>query len=135
MFKELPLFPEQASTHAERVDNLFFFIAAVTGAVALLVTVLVIYFAVRYRRRSDSPPTPRIMGSVWLETFWSVVPFLIFLIMFGSGCAGLLLANATPRGRAGGLRRRQAVDVEGSASRKDSVRSTNCTSPWAGRSS
>jgi len=85
MFPDIPLFPEQASTHAEKVDALFFFLVGVTGAVAVLVTVLVIYFAVHYRRRADGEPPPRILGSIWLETIWSVVPFLIFLIMFAWG--------------------------------------------------
>src|SRR5262249_12731125 len=70
---------------AERVDALFFFLLAVTGAVAVLVTVLAIYFAVRYRRRLEGQPTPRILGSLWLEMFWTVVPLLIFLIMFAWG--------------------------------------------------
>jgi len=96
MFAEIPLFPEQASTHAERVDTLFFFLLAVTGAVAILVTVLVIYFAVRYRRRPGGPPTPRILGSVWLETFWSVFPFLIFLIMFAWGAQVYFVLTEPP---------------------------------------
>src|SRR5262249_31584243 len=50
-----------------------------------LVTVLVTYFAVRYRRRAGGPAPPRILGSVWLETFWTGVPFLIFLGMFAWG--------------------------------------------------
>jgi cytochrome c oxidase subunit 2 len=85
MFADVPLFPEQASTHAERVDALFFFMLAVTGAVAVLVIVLILYFAVRYRRRTEGQPTPRILGSRWLETVWSVVPFFLFLIMFAWG--------------------------------------------------
>jgi cytochrome c oxidase subunit 2 len=85
MFADVPLFPEQASTHAERVDALFFFMLAVTGVVAVLVTVLMIYFAVRYRRRTEGQPTPRILGSRRLETVWSVVPFFMFLIMFAWG--------------------------------------------------
>ena len=35
MFAEVPLFPEQASTTAERVDALFFFLCAVTGTMAV----------------------------------------------------------------------------------------------------
>jgi cytochrome c oxidase subunit 2 len=85
VFADVPLFPEQASTHAEQVDALFFFMVAVTGAVALLVIVFVLYFAVRYRRRRDGQPTPRILGSLWLETTWSVIPLFIFVIMFAWG--------------------------------------------------
>ena len=43
MLSGIPLFPEQASTLAPAVDNLYFFILAVTGFFALLVVVLVLY--------------------------------------------------------------------------------------------
>jgi cytochrome c oxidase subunit 2 len=78
----VPLFPDQASVVAGRVDLLFFFLLGVTGGVSLVVTVLILYFAIKYRRRADAPPTPRITGSMKLEIAWSVVPFFIFLVMF-----------------------------------------------------
>jgi cytochrome c oxidase subunit II len=83
----VPLFPEQASTIASRVDYLFFFLLAVTGAMAMLVSVLVIYFAVRYRRRKGGERTPRILGSVRLEIFWSITPLLFFVVMFAWGAS------------------------------------------------
>jgi cytochrome c oxidase subunit 2 len=82
MFAEVPLWPEQASDTAARVDHLFIFLLVVTGAVALLVTVLVIGFAVKYRRRGEGDRTPRIPGSARLEWFWTITPLLIFLVMF-----------------------------------------------------
>jgi cytochrome c oxidase subunit 2 len=80
--QHVPLFPPQASTSAVKVDNLFFFLCAVCGAVAVLVTVLIFYFAIRYRRRAEGQPTPRILGSLGLELSWSVIPFLVFCVMF-----------------------------------------------------
>ncbi len=79
---ELPLFPEQASSSAAAVDALLFFLLGVSGFFALLITVLVIYFSVRYRRRPNSPPTPRIEGVLGLELFWTVVPFAITIVIF-----------------------------------------------------
>src|SRR3954470_2856364 len=87
MFAQIPLFPEAASTVAHRVDALFFFQCAVTGAVAVLVTILVIYFAVRYRRRSEDERSTRILGSRRLEWFWTVAPLFVFLLMFGWGAS------------------------------------------------
>src|SRR6185503_14615528 len=49
----LPLFPEQASTMAGRVDALYFFLIGISIFFTLLIGALVIGFAVRYRRRSD----------------------------------------------------------------------------------
>lgn len=87
MFARVPLFPEQASAFAPQVDHLFFFLLAVTGAVGLLVTVLLIGFGVRYRRGRVGPHTPRITGSPRLETFWALTPLVIFLGMFAWGAA------------------------------------------------
>jgi cytochrome c oxidase subunit 2 len=82
MFAEIPLFPEQASTIAERVDHLFYFLCTVTGSMALLIAGLVVYFAIRYRRRGEDDRTPRIMGWDALEWFWTISPLFVFLIMF-----------------------------------------------------
>ena len=48
------LLPEQASTMAPRVDALFWFIAAVSAFFIVLVALLLLTFAVRYRRRSKA---------------------------------------------------------------------------------
>jgi cytochrome c oxidase subunit 2 len=92
---DVPLFPDQASTQAPRVDNLFFFLLAVTGSIGLVVSVLVIYFAVRYRRRAGNEQTPRILGSIGLEMAWSIVPLCFFLVMFIWG-ASVYTAAARP---------------------------------------
>jgi cytochrome c oxidase subunit 2 len=94
MFADI-VFPEQASTVAGRVDALFIFLMVVTGAVALLVLVLILYFGYRYRRRSDADYPPYVKSSVRLEMFWTIVPFLIFLVMFGWG-AQVYFAIVTP---------------------------------------
>jgi cytochrome c oxidase subunit 2 len=95
MFAEIPLYPEQASTHAAQVDALFFFLLAVTGFFTLLIAFLVIYFAVKYRRRSeqDRPPPP--INSLRLEITWTVIPFLISMVMFFWG-AKVYFNWATP---------------------------------------
>ncbi|MFL5243446.1 MAG: cytochrome c oxidase subunit II transmembrane domain-containing protein, partial [Gemmataceae bacterium] len=82
MFAEVPLFPDQASAHASRVDNLFFFILAISAAVSLLVTILIFTFAVRYRRRPNNDYDPHIQGSMKLELFWTITPFFFFIAMF-----------------------------------------------------
>ena len=51
MLSGIPLFPEQASTLAADVDNLYFFILAVTAFFAIVVAVVVIFFAAKYRDR------------------------------------------------------------------------------------
>src|SRR5262245_18285094 len=82
MFAQVPLYAVQASTTADRVDTLFLFQLGVTSAVGVLVTCLILYFVVRYRRRPTKIVTPRIHGWTPIELAWSIVPFFIFVVMF-----------------------------------------------------
>ena len=95
MFAEMSLMPEQASTGASEVDALFLFLLAVTGFTALVITVLILTFSIRYRKRGDGRVPPRIMGSVRLETLWSAIPLGIFMVMFLWG-AHVYLNQAQP---------------------------------------
>jgi cytochrome c oxidase subunit 2 len=95
MFAEVPLFPEQASTTAQRVDALFFFLCAVCGTMAVLIAGLVLFFAFKYRRRAEDVPTPRITGNNPLEWFWTIAPFFVFLVMFVWG-ANIYTSVAMP---------------------------------------
>jgi cytochrome c oxidase subunit II len=76
------LFPEQASTLAPRVDNLYFFIIAVTAFFAVLVSVLVIVFAWKYRTSDPLAVGHRIHGSIPLELGWSIIPFVVAVVIF-----------------------------------------------------
>src|SRR6187402_262850 len=82
MLSGIPLFPEQASTMAPVVDNLYFFILAVTAFFALLVVVLVLYFAVKYRDDTGLKIGAPITGSIPLEIGWSLVPFFVAMAIF-----------------------------------------------------
>ena len=82
MLSGIPLFPEQASTLAPAVDNLYFFITAVTALFALLVVVLVTIFAIKYRDRTGDRVGEPIHGSLSLEIGWSIIPFLISMVIF-----------------------------------------------------
>ena len=95
MFSNLPLFPEQASTMAKRVDALYGFVLSVSGFFAVLIAVLVVTFAVRYRRRSDSDRPASIHGSLTLELLWTLIPFGLAMIMFSWG-ASVYVSMARP---------------------------------------
>src|ERR1700736_3122962 len=81
MLPDFSLFPDEASTFAGRVDTLFFFILGVTLFFSVLVAFLVIYFAVKYRRRSEEIP-PRITSAPRMETAWLVFLIVLFLTIF-----------------------------------------------------
>jgi cytochrome c oxidase subunit 2 len=82
MFAKVIWFPEQASTTARHVDHLLYLLVSVCGGVGLLVAVLLIYFAVRYRRRPGTSPPAPMPGSTPLELFWSLTPLGIFMVFF-----------------------------------------------------
>src|SRR5437899_1289402 len=98
MFAQVPLFPEQASTMAPRVDALFFFLCAISGAVVLSVAVLIFYFAIRYRRSVVGELTPRITGNHQLEWFWMIATFIPFLVMFLWGASIFTAVAEAPEG-------------------------------------
>jgi cytochrome c oxidase subunit 2 len=76
------LIPEQASTMASDVDQLYWFIIGVTAFFGILVCVLVVYFAVKYRTDDPLKVGAPITGSIPLELAWSVIPFLISVVIF-----------------------------------------------------
>jgi cytochrome c oxidase subunit 2 len=81
------LFPEQASTIASRTDGLLFFLLSLTTFFVLLIAGLILYFMIRYRRRSANEVPPGIHGSLLLESVWTVIPFLISLVIFFWGAS------------------------------------------------
>jgi len=78
----VPLFPEQASTLAPQVDNLYFFIVGVTAFFAIVVVILVAIFAIKYRDDTGEKVGEPIHGSLPLELGWSIIPFVIAMGIF-----------------------------------------------------
>ena len=72
---------------AARVDNLYFFMVATSGFFAVLVTLLVIAFAIRFRRRSPDGVGEPIHGSLALELIWTGIPFILAMVMFVWGAS------------------------------------------------
>jgi len=90
-----PLFPEAASSIAHEVDLLYFFILAVCSFFAVLVSALVVFFAVKFRRRHPDEVGADIHGSIALELLWTVIPFVLAMAMFVWG-ADLYFRIARP---------------------------------------
>ncbi|MDQ3323258.1 MAG: cytochrome c oxidase subunit II [Acidobacteriota bacterium] len=81
----VPLFPEQASTFAAQVDYLYFYLIGISAFFTVGIVVALIYFAIRYREKEKYATGAEIHGSVPLETFWSIVPFIISMTIFLGG--------------------------------------------------
>jgi cytochrome c oxidase subunit II len=95
MFPGTPLFPDNASTMAGRVDALYFFLLAVAAFFSLLIAGLIVYYAVKYRRRNPDSIGEVIQGGLVLEITWTVVPLLITMVIFVWG-ASVYFAMAHP---------------------------------------
>jgi len=83
----LPTFPEQASNFAGNVDTLFSFILMTTLFFAVLVTVLIIFAAFKFRRRSEKEVGDDVHGNNVLEVGWTLIPTIIAIGIFAWGAA------------------------------------------------
>jgi cytochrome c oxidase subunit II len=95
MWSGTPLFPERASTMAWRVDALYFFLVGLSAFFALLIAGLIVFFAVKYRRRSKDAVGAAIHGGLLLEITWSVIPFMLTMVIFVWG-ASVFFAMSRP---------------------------------------
>jgi cytochrome c oxidase subunit 2 len=77
-----PLAPEQASTMATRLDELFYFLVGVSIFFAALIGIFILVFVIKYRRRSDDDKPPVVAGDLRLEILWTVVPLGLTLVIF-----------------------------------------------------
>ena len=78
----IPFVPESASTISGEVDALYFYISGVTVFFVLLISFVLVYFVIRYRRRNPFEIPRPIEGSTKLETLWSIIPLLIAMTIF-----------------------------------------------------
>jgi cytochrome c oxidase subunit II len=92
-----PLFPEQASTMAGRVDALFFFLVAVSVFFASLICILIVSFAIKYRRRSENENPPVIGGDLRLEVLWTAIPFALTMVIFLWGAKLYFMIYTPPK--------------------------------------
>ena len=90
------LLPDQASTYAVKVDLLYMFLVGVSVIFTILTAVLVIVFAVKYRRKSeaDNPEPPHLDNK--LELLCSGILLVLVMVMFGWGAALFFEGNKPP---------------------------------------
>jgi len=73
-----------AATPAHSIFGVSMFVLALTGAIFILVTGLLIYALVKFRHREgDASGDPaQVYGSNQIETSWTVIPLLLVLMLF-----------------------------------------------------
>jgi cytochrome c oxidase subunit 2 len=97
--QELLWFGGRSYTEAgSQADWMFLFIwwASVIAFVGLMVAMLV--FAIRYRRRKGQPAPASPGHNTPLEITWTVIPTIVFLVMFVEGFRGYINLNYAPVG-------------------------------------
>ncbi|HQU82659.1 MAG TPA: cytochrome c oxidase subunit II, partial [Pyrinomonadaceae bacterium] len=67
---------------AWQVDALYFFILAVTLVFGIGCAVVIFFFAVKYREKEKFGRGADIHGSMVLEVTWTIIPFVIAMVIF-----------------------------------------------------
>jgi len=67
------------------MDLLYLFITAVCAFFTVLVTAVVVYFTLKFRRRHPDEVGEDIHQSLALELTWTIIPFVLAMIMFAWG--------------------------------------------------
>jgi cytochrome c oxidase subunit II len=80
---------------ASHVDALYFFLIGLTAFFSALIAGTIVFYAVKFRRRSPHSVGARIEGGLLLELTWSIIPFFIVLFIFGWG-ARVFFAMSRP---------------------------------------
>ena len=91
----VPFLPDSSSTLSPKVDALYFYLSGVTLFFTLLISAILVFFVIRYRRRTPYEIPRPIAGSHKLETLWTVIPLMIAMTMFGWG-ASLYFEQSKP---------------------------------------
>jgi cytochrome c oxidase subunit 2 len=90
-------FPPQSSTLAPDSDWMYLFIWWVSAFFLALITVLMVYFAIRYRRRQEGQKAlTDVTHNTPLEIAWSVIPLLLVMYMFWGGYKGFVNTVTPP---------------------------------------
>jgi cytochrome c oxidase subunit II len=72
--------PEQASTYAPEIDNMFHLIMWITGVIFVVVELMLVYFLWRYRHR-EGRKAHYTHGNNRVEVVWTILPALICVML------------------------------------------------------
>ena len=95
MWQGFQIIPDQASTIAQGVDYLYYFLTAIDLFFTAVIFLTIFYFALRYRRRSEHEQGAQIEGNLPLEIAWTLIPLGICVLVFLWG-TGLYIRNSRP---------------------------------------
>lgn len=95
VFRDLFL-PPAKSTLANDVDALFAFVHLSSFVLTIGILATLVYFIIKYRRKSENEVTPVITHNNKLEVTWSIIPLILVLVIFGWGFKVFLNVTTPP---------------------------------------
>ncbi len=98
LMRRMLFLPEQASDYARRVDHLHYFVIVTTMIAAAAVFLTAIVFYLKFRRRSDTDPTPHVAPKLIHEVFFIGTPLLFFTLWFAIGFPQFVELSRPPDG-------------------------------------
>lgn len=89
------MFPDQASAFSSKVDAIFLASFIASAVILLGIAAVIVYFVVRYSR-ANNPEPEDIEGNLVLEIVWTLIPTVLFLVMFYFGWTRFQEMRAPP---------------------------------------
>ena len=97
LVNKLLFLPERASTFAERIDTLHYFVVGVTMVSSFVVGTAAIFFFFRYRRRTPGQHTEYVVPTLATEFMFVSVPLVFFLLWFAIGFRDFVWYTTPPK--------------------------------------
>jgi len=88
--------PPQRSTTAAEIDAVFYFVLWTSVIILAGVVFFMVYYAWKYRRRSEADRTAEVEPNKWLELSWVIVPTILVMVVFWWGMQSFLSAGIPP---------------------------------------
>ncbi len=96
LMRSILFLPEQASTFAERVDDLHYLVIITTMVASFLIGTTALAFFVMFRRRKPHEYTPHIEPDLKAEALFVGVPLVFFLAFFAIGFRDFVWVRTPP---------------------------------------
>ncbi|HEX5052617.1 MAG TPA: cytochrome c oxidase subunit II [Planctomycetota bacterium] len=88
---------EKLASTFHHVDGLFYFTYAVCIFFFVVITGVLLFSCIKYRRKTfDQPPASNTTHNTPLEVVWTVIPLIIVMVMFAWGFKGSLDMTTVP---------------------------------------
>lgn len=90
--------PRRASEFAADLDFVFYFITWLSVFFFVLIVGLMVFFMIRYRRKSHIANVPSITHNTPLELTWTIIPLILVIAIFYVGMKGYVKLRKPPIG-------------------------------------